>query len=55
MQEAVDVVLSKQDGQGRWAQEETFGGRYIVRIEKKGRPSKWVTLHALKALRSYCG
>jgi hypothetical protein len=55
MQEAVDVVLSKQDSRGRWAQEDTFGGRYIVGVEKKGMPSKWITLHALKALRSYYG
>jgi hypothetical protein len=55
MQEAVDVVLSKQDGQGRWVQEDTYGGRYLVSIEKKGRPGKWITLRALKAIRSYYG
>lgn len=53
MQEAIDVIVSKQDGDGRWAQEDTFGGRYLVRVEKKGKPSKWITLHALRTLRSY--
>lgn len=55
MQEAIGVVLSKQDEQGRWAQEDAFSGRYVVSLEKRGRPSKWITLNALKALRSYYG
>ncbi len=53
MQDAMDVVHSKQDEQGRWAQEDIYSGRYLVRIEKKGKPSKWVTLNALRVLKSY--
>ncbi|MBL7136579.1 MAG: nitrogen fixation protein NifH [Candidatus Marinimicrobia bacterium] len=55
MQEAVDLVISKQDDQGKWKLERTFNGRFQVNIEKKGRPSKWVTLNALKVLKSYYG
>ena len=51
MQEAIDLVLSKQDDQGRWKLETTFNGRTLVRIEQKGKPSKWITLNALRVLK----
>ena len=53
MQEAIDLILSKQDKQGRWTLEETFNGRFLVDIEQKGKPSKWVTLNALRVLKNY--
>ena len=53
MEDAVDLVLKKQDSQGRWRLENTFNGRFQVNIEKKGKPSKWVTLNALRALKPY--
>jgi hypothetical protein len=53
MQETVDLVLSKQDNQGRWNLESTFNGRFQVNIERKGELSKWITLNALKALKRY--
>jgi len=53
MQEAVDLVISKQDEQGRWLLETTFNGRMQVNIEKKDLPSKWVTLNALRMLKGY--
>ena len=53
MEEAVRLVLSKQDDQGRWLLENTFNGRFQVNIEQKSKPSKWVTLNALRALRTY--
>jgi len=53
MQEAVDVVVSKQDSLGRWALENTFNERFHVNIEQKGKPSKWITLHALRVLKQW--
>jgi len=53
MQEAVDLVVSKQDALGRWNLESTFNGRFQVSIERKGEASKWVTLKALKALKEF--
>jgi hypothetical protein len=55
MEEAVELVLTKQNEQGRWLLENTFNGRFRVDIELKGKPSKWVTLNALRALRAYFG
>ena len=54
MQEAIDLVLSKQDGSGRWNLENTFNGRFQANIEQKGKPSKWITLKALTVLKRYC-
>ena len=53
MQEAVDLVISRQDEQGRWLLENTFNGRFLVSIERKDRPSKWVTLNALRVLKGF--
>jgi hypothetical protein len=53
MQEALDLILSKQNNKGQWNLESTFNGRYIVSIEKKDKPSKWVTLNALRILKDY--
>ena len=51
MQEAIDLVISKQDDQGRWKLVDTFNGSFQVDIEVKGQPSKWVTLNALRVLK----
>lgn len=53
MREAAELVLAKQDSQGRWLLEDTFNGRTLINIEWKGKPSKWVTLNAIRALRAY--
>jgi hypothetical protein len=53
MQEAIDLILSKQDEQGRWLLEETWNGRFQINIEHKGKPSKWVTMMALRVLKAY--
>lgn len=53
MQDAVDILISKQNEQGRWRLENTFNGSFQVDIEKKGEPSKWITLNALRVLKRY--
>jgi hypothetical protein len=55
IQEAVDLVLSKQDERGRWMLENTFNGRFQTNIEQKGVSSKWVTLRALSVLKGFYG
>ena len=45
------LILSKQDSQGRWALERTLNGKMWIDIEAKGKPSKWVTLRALRVLK----
>jgi hypothetical protein len=53
MQEAIDLVLSKQDEEGRLKLENTFNGRFQVDIERKNQPSKWITLNAVRALKRF--
>jgi hypothetical protein len=53
MQEAVDLVASKQDKRGRWNLENAFNGRFQTNIEQKGKPSKWITLNALTVLKRF--
>lgn len=51
MQDAINIMISKQDNQGRWKLEKTFNGRFQVNIEQKGKLSKWITLNALRILK----
>ena len=53
MQEAVDLVLSKQNVESRWILESTFNGRFHTNIESKGKSSKWITLNVLRMLKRY--
>jgi len=53
MQEAIDLVVSKQNEQGQWRLENTFNGRFQTDIESKGEPSKWITLNALITLKRF--
>jgi len=50
---AMDLVSAKQDEQGRWKMERTYNGKTLVDIEEKGKPSKWVTLRALRVLKHH--
>lgn len=47
---AIELILGKQDGQGRWTLENTLD-RMWVTFEKKREPSKWVTLRVLRVLK----
>ncbi len=53
LQSAVDLVLSKQCPDGTWLMDRSWNGRMLVRIEKEGEPSRWVTYQALKALKAW--
>jgi hypothetical protein len=50
LDEAVELVLSKQDEQGRWALEYGYTSRMWINVERMGKPSKWITLRALRVL-----
>ena len=55
MQDAIDIMISKQNDQGRWTLEKTFNGRFQVNIEQKGKSSKWITLNSLRTLKRFYG
>ena len=52
--EAIALLESKQDGDGRWPLENTHPGRVHFPLDEgEGRPSRWNTLRALRVLRWY--
>ena len=52
--EAIDLVTSKRDGDGRWLLETQYSGNIPVEMnESEGRPSQWITLRALRVLNWY--
>ena len=50
--QALALVESKQDSQGRWRMEYTYNGKMWVDIERNGQPSKWITLRALRLVKA---
>ena len=52
--EAIELVASKRDENGRWPLETSYPGVMPVEIDDgEGRPSRWNTLRALRVLRWY--
>jgi len=48
---ALRFIQDKQDNLGRWKLENALKGKMWVDIEQKGKPSKWITLRALRVLK----
>ncbi|WP_104043881.1 hypothetical protein [Arthrobacter sp. ZGTC412] len=56
LEEAVQVVRSKEQPDGRWLLENTHAGKVHFPLEDgDGQPSRWNTLRALRVLRWYEG
>jgi hypothetical protein len=54
MTEAIDLLWSKRDADGRWPLENPHPGRlHFAMDEGEGRPSRWNTLRAMRVLRWY--
>ena len=52
--EAIDLVESKRDAEGRWPLENPHPGRlHFAMDEGEGRPSRWNTLRAMRVLKWY--
>jgi len=52
MTSLIKLVIEKRDSQGRWLLEYDYRGKTIVDFGEKKMPSKWVTLRALRVLKS---
>jgi hypothetical protein len=55
MKDAIDLLLTKQNENGRWLLEQSYNGRFHTNIEQKGKESKWITLNALRSLKNFYG
>ena len=54
--EAIELVASKRDSDGRWPLEVRYPGRMPIEIDAGvGQPSRWITLRALRVLDWYSG
>jgi hypothetical protein len=53
LEDAISLVEQKRTKEGLWVMENSYNGRMQVPIEKKGVPSKWLTLKALRVLQEY--
>ena len=54
LKETVDIILRKQKDDGRWIMEHVLSGKPWKEIEKKGKPSKWITFFAMSVLKRAC-
>ena len=49
--EAIDLVASKRHADGRWALETRYPGKMPVETDEgEGKPSRWITLRALRVM-----
>lgn len=59
IQEGLSLVLDKQTTEGRWLCEKYPKGggwmKQFIEFEEIGQPSKWVTLHSMRMLRTLYG
>ena len=52
--EAIDLVASKRDANGRWPLDARYDGNLPIELDDGvGRPSRWITLRALRVLDWY--
>ncbi|MEJ7754352.1 MAG: hypothetical protein WKF38_04145 [Candidatus Limnocylindrales bacterium] len=52
MAEALDIVESKRDANGRWRLDHAYHDASLVDFgESEGQPSRWITLRALRVMR----
>jgi hypothetical protein len=49
--EAVDLVRTKRESDGRWSLEHYHKGKSYFELERPGAPSRWNTLRALRVLK----
>jgi len=52
LRNAVDLITSMRQPDGRWLMKHSLNGKMWADIEVKGKPSKWITLRALRVLKA---
>ncbi len=56
MDDAINVVLAKQDDMGRWKLENTYSNdRLLIPMGQMDEQNKWITLRAMRVLKRYKG
>ena len=52
LKNALTIISEKQDSQGRWLLEYDYAGKTWINFGAKKQPNKWITLRALRVLKS---
>jgi hypothetical protein len=52
MQDALDIIRSKRGKDGKWKLAAHYPGQQHFQMDNAGKPSRWITLWALKVLKS---
>ena len=55
LREAVEIVRQRQRTDGCWPLEYTYQGKTFFELERRGQPSRWNTLRALRVLKWWDG
>lgn len=50
LKRSIQIILEKQDSEGRWSLDYDYSGKTWVDFGKKKEPNKWVTLRACRVL-----
>lgn len=53
LDEALDHIEKKRGADGCWKMDDSLNGKMLADVERKGRPSKWITLRALIVLQDF--
>lgn len=53
LDDALDHIEKKRGKDGRWKLDDSLNGKMLANIERKGKPSKWVTLRAMIVLKHF--
>jgi hypothetical protein len=53
IEQGVEQLLSLQTPKGTWVMKDSLNGKMWIDIEKKGQPSRWLTLRACEILKAY--
>jgi hypothetical protein len=51
LETSIELILRKQDEQGRWPLEYSYQGKTWIDFGEKKQPNKWVTIRVLRVLR----
>ncbi|MHA2392255.1 MAG: nitrogen fixation protein NifH [Promethearchaeota archaeon] len=53
MSPAIKIIQDAKQKNGTWLLKNTYNGKMWIDIEEKNKPSKWITLRALRVLKRY--
>jgi hypothetical protein len=53
--DAIALVEAKRQGDGRWPLDNSYRGKSFFELERRGQPSRWNTLRALRVLKWWNG